>query len=193
VCYCFFVGGIEDSNVFCISISGAMAHVDKNPFELGGRNEGPDRVQGGRTWSAEEQAEKLNGYLEVPPDCWDQIRYGTHIRYFSKAEGFRPGGFVMRNPFDTKPNGGTTEKRFMKLQNGFNDKVRGYQQWVVAYEDVAKFYIKPDAAVLVMMQSLEGAVKGLNDNIRKLAEHFKKLESRITALEGRITTTDPRR
>lgn len=162
-----------------------MAHADKNPFDLEGRDEGPDRARGARVWTAEEQAEKLSGYLEVPPEYWDQIRYGTHVRYFSKAEGFRPGGFVMRNPFDTKPKGAAAEKRFMKLQNGFNDKARGYQQWVVAYEDVAKFYIKPDAAVLVMMQSLEVAVKGLNENIRKLAEHSKKLEGRIAALETR--------
>jgi hypothetical protein len=160
-----------------------MAHADKNPFDLEGRNEGPDRARGGRVWTAGEQAEKLSGYLEVPPEYWDQIRYGTHVRYYSKTEGFRPGGFVVRNPFDTKPKGAAAEKRFMKLQNGFNDKARGYQQWIVAYEDVAKFYIKPDAAVLVMMQSLEIAVKGLNENIRKLAEHSKKLESRIAALE----------
>ena len=88
----------------------------------------------------------------------------------------------MKNPIDTKPKGGAVEKRFMKLQNGFNDKARGYQQLVVAYDDVVKFYIKPDAAVLVMMQSLESAVKGLNDNIRKLAEHAKKLEARLSAL-----------
>ena len=160
-----------------------MALADKNPFDLEGRDGGPDRTRGVRIWTAEEQAEKLSGYLEVPPEYWDQIRYGTHVRYFSKVEGFRPGGFVMKNPFDTKPKGAAVEKRFMKLQNGFSDKARGYQQWLVSYADTAKFYIKPDAAVLVMMQSLEIAVKGLNDNIRKLAEHSKKLEARIASLE----------
>ena len=157
-----------------------MALTDKNPFDLAGRDEGPDRARVARVGTAEEQAEKLCGYLEVPPEFWDQIRYGTHVRYFSKTEGFRPGGFVLKNPFDT--NGGV-EKRYMKLQNGFNDKARGYQAWVVAYADTAQFYIKPDAAALVMMQSLELAVKGLNDNIRRLAEHSKRLESRVAALE----------
>jgi hypothetical protein len=160
-----------------------MAQMVKNPFDLEGRAEGPDKAARARAWTPEEQAEKLSGYLEVPPEYWDQVRYGTHVRYFSKTEGFRPGGFVIKNPFDTKPRGGDVEKRFIKLQNGFNDKARGYQQWVVAYEDTEKIYIKPDAAVLVMMQSLEGVVKGLNDNIRKVAEHSKRLEARLVALE----------
>ena len=160
-----------------------MAHAEKNPFDLEGRDEGPERASRARTWTPEEQAEKLSGYLEVPPEYWDQIRYGTHIRYFTKAEGFRPGGFVMRNPFDMKPKGGHADKRFMKLQNGFNDKARGYQQWIVAYEDVAKFYIKPDAAVLVMLQNLETVVRALNENNGKLVEHVKKVEARVAALE----------
>ncbi len=159
--------------------------ADKNPFDLDGRDEGPDRPHQARVWTAEEQAEKLSGYLEVDPEFWDQIRYGTHVRYVTKADGFRPGGFVLKNPFDTKPRGAAAEKRFIKLQNGFNDKARGYQQWVAAYEDIVKMYIKPDAGVLMMMKSLEIAVRGLNDNIRKLAEHQKKLGERVAALEGR--------
>jgi hypothetical protein len=162
-----------------------MAHADKNPFDLEGRDGGPDRPRGARVWTAEEQAEKLNGYLEIPPEYWEHIRYGTHVRYILKTDGFRPGGFVLKNPFDHKPKGGAVEKRFVKLQNGFNDKARDYQQWLVAYEDVAKFYVKTDAGVMVMMQSLEVAVKGLNENIRKLAEHSKKLELRVAGLEAR--------
>ena len=157
--------------------------ADKNPFELDGRDGGPDKPHAARVWTAEEQAEKLSGYLEVAPEYWDQIRYGTHVRYITKAGEFRPGGFVLKNPFDTKPRGAAEEKRFIKLQNGFNDKARGYSQWIAAYEDIAKIYMKPDAGVLMMMQSLETAVRGLNENIRKLAEHSKKLEQRIAALE----------
>jgi hypothetical protein len=157
--------------------------AEKNPFDLEGRDGGPERPHAARVWTAEEQAEKLNGYLEIAPEFWEQIRYGTHVRYVTKAGDFRPGGFVLKNPFDTKPKGGTVEKRFMKLQNGFNDKARGYASWLLAFEDAAKIYIKPDAGVLMVLQSLETAVRGLNENIRKLAEHSKKLEQRIAALE----------
>ena len=157
--------------------------ADKNPFELEGREGGPDRPYPTKAWTEAEQAEKLNGYLEVSPEFWDQIRYGTHLRYITKEGQFRPGGFVLKNPFDTKSKGSTEEKRFIKLQNGFNDKARGYQQWVAAYEDLAKVFIKPDAGVLMMMQNLEVAVRGLNENIRKLAIHSKKLEERLSILE----------
>jgi len=157
--------------------------ADKNPFDLEGREGGPDRPHAAKVWTVEEQAEKLTGYLEISPEFWDQIRYGTHVRYITKDGQFRPGGFVLKNPYDTKARGAAEEKRFIKLQNGFNDKARGYQQWVLAYEDAGKIYMKPDAAVLMMMQNLETAVRGLNENIRKLAEHSKKLEARIAALE----------
>jgi hypothetical protein len=135
-------------------------------------------------WTEGEKVEKLRGYVEVPPEYWEQVRYGTHLRYYTKADGFRPGGFVLKNPFDTAPGDGAP-KRFLKLQNGFSDKVRGYAQWLVAYEDLARIFIKPDAGTLVALQLIELAVKGLNENIRKLAEYSKKLESRLSALEAR--------
>jgi hypothetical protein len=159
--------------------------MEKNPFDLKGRDGGPERTHAARNWTPEEQAEKLTGYLEIPPEFWDQIRYGTHVRYMTKANEFRSGGFVLKNPYDTKPQGAAAEKRFIKLQNGFNDKAKSYAQWIAAYEDVARIWIKPDAGVLVMMQTLENAVRGLNENIRKIAEHSKKLETRIGQLEGK--------
>ncbi len=156
----------------------------KNPFELDNVNaEGPDKKFLSKVWTAEEQTEKLNGYIEVSPEYWEQIKYGTHIRYYSKSQGFRPGGFVSKNPYDVVPKNGVNKKRFMKLQNGFNPQARGYQTWILAYEDADKVFIKPDASVMVMMQSLEGVVHGLNENIRKLAEHAKKMEARIASLE----------
>ena len=161
-----------------------MAHAGKNPFDLAKRDGGPPRAHVAKTWTEAEQGEKLLGYIEVPPNMWETIRYGTHLRYFSKAEGFRTGGFVLKNPFDTVPAEAGTEKRFMKLQNGFNEKAYGYVQWIVAYEDTQSIYIKVDAGAMLTMQSLELAVKGLNDNIRKIVEHAKKLEARIANLES---------
>lgn len=157
--------------------------AEKNPFDLEGRDGGPDRAHPAKTWTAEEQAEKLTGYLEIAPEYWAQIRYGTHVRYVTKDGQFRTGGFVVKNPFDMKARGAADEKRFMKLQNGFNDKAHGYQCWVFAYEDVARVYMKPDAAVVMILHRLDGAVQGLNANIRKVVEHAKKLEARLAALE----------
>ena len=146
-----------------------------------GRDGGPDpdRAQVSRVWTDDEQIEKLNGYLEIPPEFWDQIKYTTHMQYYTKTDGYRPGGFVLRNPFDVKQKGIVEEKRFIKLQNGFSDKARGYCQWIVAYEDIEKIYVKPDAQSLTLMRRLEtmGTVKGLNKNIRKIAEHCKRFEA----------------
>jgi len=160
-----------------------MEQERNNPFELAGRV-GPAAAPVARVWTEADQEAKIADYLEVPPEYWHQIKYGTHVRYFTKAEGFRPGGFVLRNPFDTKPNNSMVEKRFMKLRNGFNDKAKNYQQWIVAYEDVDSFYIKPDASSQVLMHSLKGVVQKFNKNNRTLQTYIVKLEARIVALES---------
>ena len=161
--------------------------AEKNPFDLDEHPpaDGPERPHPARVYTAEEEANKLTGYLEIDPEFWDQIRYGTHMRYYTKKEGYRPGGFVLKNPFDTKPRGGTTEKRFIKLQNGFSDKAKDYHQWIVAYEDIQKIYIKPDAGVLMTLKSLAATTTKLNGNIRSLADFSKKLEARLKAVETR--------
>jgi len=155
---------------------------NKNPFDLAGRG-GPARAHPARVWTPEEQAKKLTGYLEVRPEFWEQVRYGTHVRYYTKDGQFRSGGFVQKNPLDTKPHGAPTEKRFIKLHNGFNEKAAGYAAWVAAYEDLERLYLKPDAASMQIIRDLETAVAGLNANIRKLAEYTRGLEARLAAVE----------
>jgi hypothetical protein len=148
-----------------------------------------------RVFSQREQEEKLTGYLEISKEIWPQIRYGTHIRYYLKTGEFRTGGFVSKNPFEvivandsiqhpTAPERLNKEKKtYIKIQNGFNDKLKGYYQWIVSYDDIDKIYIKPDAGVLTMIKTLENVVSGLNDNIQKLALSARLLERRISQLE----------
>ena len=147
----------------------------KNPFELKPRNEGPATAALAKVWTPAERAEKLHGYMEIAPEFWEHIRYGTHMRYITKNGEFRTGGFVLKNPFVSD---GEARARSMRLQNGFSDKARGYAQWSVAYDDTEHIYIKPDASVLMTMQSLEIAVTGLNENIRKTLEYVKKIDAR---------------
>ena len=156
----------------------------RNPFDLEGRDGGPEKAHAARVWTPEEAKAKLEGYLEVTPEHWAQIRYGAHVRYYTKAEGFRPGGFVSQNPHDVSY-GGEPVRRYIRLQNGFNPKAKGYATWLVAYEDAAQFFVKPGAEAVMVLQSLETSVKRLNANIRALAEHAKKLEDRVGALERR--------
>jgi hypothetical protein len=155
-----------------------------NPFDLEARD-GPARPHPARDWTEAEIIEKTAGYLEIPPEFWDQVRYGEHVRYFTKKDGFRPGGFVIKNPFDVRPKGATENKRFIRLQNGFNDKAREYAIWPVAYEDLDKLLVKPSAATSVVMLNQEIVTRKLNENIRKLMEHIKKQDARIAALEAK--------
>lgn len=167
-----------------------MSAAATNPFALDKKKGGaaPDKTHKATTYTADEQKEMLNGYVEIPEDLWPLVRYGTHMRYVTKAhEGkeslFRVGGFVTKNPLDAKTKGGKEEKRFMRLQSGFDKKGRGYAEWVVAYEDIQTLYIKPDASAMAVQRALEKAVTALNTNIRKLAAHSTKLEKRLEQLE----------
>jgi len=125
------------------------------------------------TFTETEQREKLIGYVVVHRDYWPFIKYSTHIRYTTTAEKggkFRSGGFVLNNPFDTKVYGGPNEKRFIKLQNGFNKSGKDYKTWIVAYEDIEYLYAKGAGVELTIQHDLRTAVATLNKNITHLAE-----------------------
>ena len=145
-----------------------------------------------RIFSQREQDDKLTGYLEIDQDTWPQIRYATHIRYYLKTGEFRTGGFVLKNPFeviisnDSLQNPKTPperlnkdKKKYIKLQNGFNEKLKGYYQWIVSYDDIEKIYIKPDAGVLTVIKTLEAIVNGINQNIEQLAASVRHLEKKV--------------
>ncbi len=132
----------------------------------------------------EEKRERLEGYFQVPPDYWAYVQYSTHVRYINKEGEFFSGGFVLKNPFDVKPQGGDVEKRFIKLMNGFNKAAREHKEWIVAYEDIEFFYAKGSGIELALQQDLRASAEALNGNIKKVAEYCKKLEKRIARLEG---------
>jgi hypothetical protein len=161
-----------------------------NPYDLGenkGKG-GPARPVQAATLTEAEQLEKLHGYVVVPKDLWPFVKYSTHVRYIETAEKggeFRGGGFVLNNPFDTKVRGSTTEKRFIKLQNGFNKGARDHKEWIAAYEDIEFLYVKGTGVELTLQRDLQTAVTALNANISRLAEYCKKSERRIAELEGR--------
>jgi hypothetical protein len=164
----------------------------ENPYNLIGKggkgNKGerdgtPSRVVRGTTYTEKEQQDRLQGYISVPQEYWHQIKYSTHVRYIENSGEFRVGGFVLKNPYDVKVEGGTQEKRFIKMQNGFNKTVQTYKEWIVAYEDIAYLYAKCDGVTLTLRKDLESTVKSLNANIKKLVEYCKKLEGRIQTME----------
>jgi hypothetical protein len=177
-----------------------MAHApDPNPFALGGRGgRAPAAAAPARTWTEAEIAEKLRSYIEIPPEHWEMVRAGTHVRYYTRDEGFRPGGFVAKNPDggagDAAQNGAAQNgaaaaqngaaPKSIRLQSGFSDRGANHFSWQVSYADITRLFAKPDAATLTVMNSLETGVRGLNENIRKLVEFTKALAARVAALEA---------
>jgi hypothetical protein len=148
-----------------------------NPYDLSSKN-GTPKEHKSTTYTVEEQAEKLKNYIVILPDLYALVRYGTHVRYVTTKGDFRIGGFVKHNPFETVPKGATEKKTFIKLQNGFNVKSNGYVEWLVAYEDIATLYVKPDAIALTMQRDIESALTSLNSNVTTLAHRLKKITSK---------------
>lgn len=162
--------------------------VERNPFDLSRRRrniEAPERNYPSRDWTPEEQVAKLKGYLEVAPEYWEQIRRDSHVRYITKAGEFRVGGFVMRNPVDSKFDGAEEVKRSMQMQNMPFVKAKNYAMWHVSYAELARVFVKMDAIDRTLIASQQEVVQALNENIRKLAEYAKRLEARLAALEDR--------
>lgn len=158
----------------------------KNPYELGDGKQGPDRPALAVALTEDEQRAKLEGYVRVPRELWPFVGYSTHVRYIETAEKggeFRSGGFILKNPFDTKTRGSTEEKRFFKLQNNFYKSNGDHKEWIIAYEDVEHLYVKGTGVELTLQTDLKEVVTTLNGNIQRLAAYCKKLEARIAALE----------
>lgn len=157
----------------------------KNPYELG-EKKGPDRPALAVPLTEGEQRAKLEGYVRVPREHWPFVPYSTHVRYIetaAKGGEFRSGGFVLKNPFDTKPRGSTEEKRFFKLQNNFYKANKDHMEWIVAYEDIEYLYVKGTGVELTLQSDLKEVVSTLNQNMQRLATYCKQLEARIAALE----------
>jgi hypothetical protein len=159
---------------------------EKNPFDLKGRKIGPERIYQDKVYTDAEQTENLVGFMEIPPQYWVNIKYGSRVQYYSKSGGYHFGGFVLRNYQDIVDSLTGEEKRVMRLQSSFQERHRNYQSWTLEYRDIQRMYVKADATTLVLSDMLDKTIQNVNSNIKKIAEHSKKLESRISALEKRL-------
>lgn len=153
-----------------------------NPYNLANRQiEGNNKAVVAKVLTLEEQADKLIGYHEVPPEIWEYIKTNSHLRYYTKTTGFKPGGFVHTNPFYTKEGG--NGKPYIKLKNGFQEKAGNYAQWIVNYDDIDKIYIKLSATDLTILKTMNGAISELNSNMKIIETFIKKMDSRLTNIE----------
>lgn len=178
-----------------------MSESDSNPFDIDSKrvSNSPKRTRYHNVWTSDEQTEKLIGYLEIPPDLWTSIKCGSHIRYITKDNEYKPGGFVLKNPFKYK--GENTEIKpsieisnadvnfgeqiGFRLHNFFNKKSPEYTTWVVSYDDIMKVYLKVDAPVRTIINSLEQTIESVNNNMKKITSYIKKMDDRLKKLEAK--------
>jgi hypothetical protein len=157
-----------------------------NQFNLANRVvAGPDAAVAAVTLSAEEQREKLTGYIEIQPDAWPYIKSETHMRYYTKKDGYRSGGFVTSNSLKKMGDGPDNTPQFFKIRSSYN-KTDASPVWTVKYENIDKIFIKPDAGTLFVQDNLVFAAAGFNEINKKLTLKIKDLESRLRALEARL-------
>jgi hypothetical protein len=135
-----------------------------------------------KIWSNGEQMDLLTGYLEISPQFWGEIRFGTHLRYYDKTGKFYSGGFVLKNRMGKEKQ---SEKMTIILRNGFDVKLPGYKQWTVSADTTSKIFIKADAGIMMMMMNLESITRDLNRNVRKISEFTKELAARVNKIENR--------
>lgn len=162
-----------------------------NPFEITKKkySNSPKRKYYPTSWTPKEQNEKLIGYLEIPSHLWSTIKCGSHIRYVTRDNEFRTGGFVMKNPVSIKDENGMkpsieTENMGMRLQNFFNRKSPDYTTWLISYNDTLKIYLKVDASIQIIVQSLENTIENININMKKITDHIKNMDDKIRRLEN---------
>ena len=171
-----------------------------NPFSIDSKRgiNSPKRTRYSGVWTQKEQNDKLIGYLEIAPDLWPSIKCGSHVRYITKDNQYRPGGFVLKNPFTYKSstdimkpsvkitdiNPDVGERIGLRLQNYFNRQSPDYTTWTVDYNDIMKLYLKVDASIRTVVQSLELTIENININMKKITEYIKKMDERLKKLEA---------
>lgn len=141
----------------------------------GGAKDPPKGPRQKRRIPPEEAEEMLRDHVEIAPEHWGLVRRDTHVRYATKADGLRPGGFVAAN--------GAADKAF-KLRSGFDPKAPGFAVWTVRHAEVERLFAKPDAVAATVLQGLEAAVAGVNRNVQLLADFAQRLEARLARLEA---------
>ncbi len=134
----------------------------------------------GATYTAGEVDSKTAGYLQIAPELWTSIKFGTHIRYYTAAGEFKTGGLIKTANFTIADKGPA-----FKLQSTYNVSDRGHFEWAVPFSDVSRVLAKMDALEATLHQDLSNSVTVLDGNVRKIADYVKSLEARIAALEAR--------
>lgn len=132
------------------------------------------------TYTPEQIKELVEGYIIVPPDKWDDIPIGSHIRYIKNDGVFVRGGFVTSHWLNKE------NKQFIHLANSFKKKNQGYATWPVAHESVSKIYKKVDRDSNIEMDVVRTKTSEIINEINKLVSVIKAQKKRIDKQDADI-------
>ena len=145
-----------------------MAGRGGNPFDLTQRRAPVAAAHLAHEWTEAEQVQKLVGYIEVTEAFWEHIRVNDHVRYYTKAAGFRTGGFVIENPAArVDPENPGSTKKIIRLKNGFTPQAA---LWSVDYDEIDRIFVKSSAALIELKHDFDRAIIDINTNMNKIAQ-----------------------
>lgn len=149
------------------------------PFDLETKIiSGPKYEDFSKFYSDTDIKELINGYVPIKCDKFPLVKSGTHARYLRKDGLFRRGGFISKNPIETKPDSyGKTRKLFL-FRSGVG--TRGGINWMVNYDDIETMWIKIglefDLFVKPEIDKLLSHIHTLFQQVTRLTEDTNKLK-----------------
>jgi hypothetical protein len=178
------------------NISGRSNNSESNPFDLTNtprsngsnsnrsdnksRDKSPMRP---RLSSNEDKNEKVKGLIEIPREFWKDIKYATFIKYINMDNELKCG-IVLKNPTSFHPQSDqSVEVIGFVLQNNFNKSMKNHFEWHISYDSIECIYIKPDATLKTVIQTLESTVSNININMKRITDYIKKIDERIKKIE----------
>jgi len=145
-----------------------------------------------KVYSEDEIRDLITGaYTSVPPDMWEFIPSGSHVRYLKRGaeplgERFKPGGYVR---YQHEKDG----KKMMILENRQGGSGAGYASWPVAFEGVESVWKKHAPEVFVEMHMIHNSLAQKKRQLAELTAAVTALTATVSALNSRVDALDRRR
>lgn len=127
-----------------------------------------------KTYTDNEIKKLLEDYTEIPKVSWDTLKINEHIRYFSKDNKFRRGGFI--KTVYTKNN----KKSFIIGTMIDNRQGQNGITFPVAFDDISKLYKKGKLTAEI---SQDKKINELEKEITDLKKRLNELDKRFSIIE----------
>jgi len=132
-----------------------------------------------KEYTAEEKAQKLEGYLQVPQRLWCKLTKGAHVRYVKTVGTFKPGGFV--SSYTIKDDG----RKILQLNNSFNTKSANFITFPLDLSTVKAIYKKIPPNMFIEIEMIKQMLRTHDSEIIALKEENAKIKRLLTAATKR--------